>query len=126
MTFSLRRSGVEQRCVGGLGEGGQGGRGEGEQGDDAHLRALDVLRGLEHKGLIQRQANPSDGRGVTVSPTERGRCNYTRVRHERATAVAAAAGEDTTNLDAALALLMTVKDGLARTRPPASSGHPPA
>jgi DNA-binding MarR family transcriptional regulator len=85
-----------------------------------------VLRGLEHKGLIQRQANPSDGRGVTVSPTERGRSNYTLVRHEWATAVAAAAGEDTTNLDAALALLATVKDGLARTRPPTSSGHPPA
>src|SRR6266545_5222430 len=31
-----------------------------------------VLRGLEQKGLIQRQADPSDGRGVTVRATDRG------------------------------------------------------
>jgi DNA-binding MarR family transcriptional regulator len=84
-----------------------------------------VLRGLEHKGLIQRQANPSDGRGVTVSPTERGRTNYALVRHEWGAAVAAAADNDTTNLDAALALLTAAKDGLVRTRPPSPSGHPP-
>ena len=51
-----------------------------------------TLRGLEQKGLIQRQANPSDGRGVTVSATERGRSNYALVRREWATAVGAAAG----------------------------------
>ncbi len=55
-----------------------------------------VLRGLEHKGLIQRHAHPSDGRGVTVHATERGRSNYALVRQEWATAVAAAAGNDTT------------------------------
>ena len=38
-----------------------------------------TLRGLEQKGLVQRHANPSDGRGVTVSPTERGRINYALV-----------------------------------------------
>ena len=46
-----------------------------------------VLRGLERKGLIERQPNPSDGRGVTVTPTERGRSNYALVRQEWATAV---------------------------------------
>jgi DNA-binding MarR family transcriptional regulator len=84
-----------------------------------------ILRGLEHKGLIQRQANPRDGRGVTVSPTERGRKNYALVRHEWATAVAAAAGHDTTHLDAALTLLTAVRDGLAKTRPRTPSRHPP-
>jgi DNA-binding MarR family transcriptional regulator len=84
-----------------------------------------TLRGLEHKGLIQRQANPSDGRGVTVSPTERGRSNYALVRHEWATAVAAAVGHDTTHLDAALSLLTAVKDGLINTRPRTPSRHPP-
>ena len=84
-----------------------------------------VLRGLEHKGLIQRQAHPSDGRGVTVSATEHGHSNYALVRHEWATAVAAAAGKDTTNLDAAVALLTAVKDGLQSTRPRTPSAHPP-
>jgi DNA-binding MarR family transcriptional regulator len=83
-----------------------------------------VLRGLERKGLVQRQANPSDGRGVTVSPTERGRRNYDLVRHEWAKAVAAAAGRDTTHLDAALALLTAVKDGLFTSRPRTPSRHP--
>jgi DNA-binding MarR family transcriptional regulator len=83
-----------------------------------------VLRGLEHKGLVQRQANPSDGRGVTVSPTERGRRNYALVRHEWATAVAAAAGHDAARLDAALSLLTAVKDGLIKTRPRTPSRHP--
>ena len=85
-----------------------------------------TLRGLEQKGLIQRQANQSDGRGVTVSATERGRSNYALVRHEWATTVREAAGHDTTHLDAALALLTAIRDGLARTRPPTPSGHPPA
>lgn len=85
-----------------------------------------VLRGLEHKGLIQRKTNPDDRRGVTVSPTDRGHANYTLVRHEWAVAVATAADFDKTHLNAALAILTTVKDGLVRTRPPTPSGHPPA
>jgi DNA-binding MarR family transcriptional regulator len=75
-----------------------------------------VLRALEQKGLIQRQPHPDDGRGVTVHLTERGRSNYSLVRHEWAATVSAAAGGDTTNLDAALTLLTAVKDGLASTR----------
>jgi DNA-binding MarR family transcriptional regulator len=85
-----------------------------------------VLRSLERKGLVQRQASTSDGRGVTVIPTERGRSNYALVRHEWAVAVAAAAGHNATNLDEALALLRAVRDGLVTTRPPTASGHPPA
>jgi DNA-binding MarR family transcriptional regulator len=84
-----------------------------------------VLRGLEHKGLVQRRANPDDGRGVTVSPTDRGRDNYALVRREWAAAVAEAAGGDTTHLDAALTLLTAVKDGLTRSRPGQPSQHPP-
>ena len=85
-----------------------------------------TLRGLERKGLIQRQTNLDDRRGVSVTPTDRGRSNYALVRHEWATAVATAAGHDTTHLDAALALLTAVKDGLTATRPPTPSQHPPA
>lgn len=85
-----------------------------------------TLRGLENKGLIQREANPADGRGVTVSPTEHGRSNYALVRHEWATAVREAAGHDDTNLTAALALLTTITDGLTSTRPQTPSQHPPA
>lgn len=83
-----------------------------------------VLRGLEHKGLVQRRADPSDGRGVTVSPTERGRQNTALARHEWATAVAAAAGHDATYLDAAVTLLAAIKDGLITTRPRTQSRHP--
>jgi DNA-binding MarR family transcriptional regulator len=85
-----------------------------------------TLRSLEHKGLITRQANPEDGRGVTVSPTDQGRANYVRVRREWATAVRRAAGDDATHLDAALSLLTAVKDGLAADRPQTPSRHPPA
>ncbi|MFI6833770.1 MarR family winged helix-turn-helix transcriptional regulator [Kribbella sp. NPDC050241] len=85
-----------------------------------------TLRGLEHKGLIQRRANPSDGRGVTVSRTERGRVNHVTVRHEWATAVGEAAGGDDTHLDAALALLTRIRDGLVKARPQSPSRHPPA
>ena len=79
-----------------------------------------VLRGLEEKGLVERRARPGDGRGVTVHVTSRGRRNYSLVRGEWAAAVeaaAASAGHDATGIDAALALLTAVKDGLIRARP---------
>jgi DNA-binding MarR family transcriptional regulator len=76
-----------------------------------------TLRGLEDKGLIERHAGSSDGRGVTVHPTERGRSNYAIVRQEWATAVSAAADHDTSNLDAALTLLTAVERGLTKARP---------
>ena len=85
-----------------------------------------TLRGLEHKGMIQRQTSPADGRGATVSPTEHGRTNSALVRHEWATAVREAAGDDNTHLDAALTLLTTIRDGLVKTRPQSPSHHPPA
>jgi DNA-binding MarR family transcriptional regulator len=84
-----------------------------------------TLRGLEQKGLIARQADPHDGRRVTVSPTGHGRRNYALVRHQWATAVAAAAGHDTSHLDAALTLLTAVKDGMSNARPRNPSRHPP-
>lgn len=83
-----------------------------------------VLRGLEQKGLVERHASPGDGRGVTVHLTELGRANYTLVRREWATAVSAAAGHDTGNLAAALALLTTVENGLTATRPQTRGTRP--
>ncbi|MFI6744157.1 MarR family winged helix-turn-helix transcriptional regulator [Nonomuraea sp. NPDC050451] len=81
-----------------------------------------VLRGLEAKDLIERRPCPDDRRGVTVHLTERGRTNYALVRQEWATVVAAAAGHDAGNLDAALTLLKAVEAGLIAAR----SGTPPA
>jgi DNA-binding MarR family transcriptional regulator len=83
-----------------------------------------TLRGLERQGLVHRQTNTDDRRGVTVSPTDLGRSNYALVRQEWATAVATAAGHDATHLDAALKLLNAVKDGLTAARPPGPSQHP--
>lgn len=80
-----------------------------------------TLRGLEHKGLIERRASAGDGRGVTVHPTERGKTNYAVVRREWGAAVSAAADHDTGNLDQALALLAAVERGLTAARPPATS-----
>ena len=82
-----------------------------------------VLRGLERKGLIERRAQPEDGPGVTVHPTELGRRNYALVRGEWAEAVAVAAGADgggdgaAGNLDAALDLLRAIEAGLVGGRP---------
>ncbi|WP_370269312.1 MarR family winged helix-turn-helix transcriptional regulator [Streptomyces sp. V4I8] len=83
-----------------------------------------VLGGLERKGLVERSADPGDGRGVTVHTTERGRTNYALVRREWAAAVSAAAGHDATHLDATLALLTAVETGLARNRPRTRAGRP--
>jgi DNA-binding MarR family transcriptional regulator len=77
-----------------------------------------TLRGLETKGLIERRVSEDDRRGVTVHVTDRGRANYALVRQEWATAVATAAAHDTTNLNAALALLEAVKTGLITARQP--------
>jgi DNA-binding MarR family transcriptional regulator len=80
------------------------------------------LRTLKNKGLIEKRINPTDGRGFTVHPTTLGRAAHERVRHEWATSVAAAADRDTTGLDAAIAVLNKVKEGLekqpARRLPP--------
>lgn len=76
-----------------------------------------VLRGLENKGLIERRPDQVDRRGVVIHLTERGRTNYAVARQEWARAVSEAAGRDTTDLDAALALLTTIRDGLVETRP---------
>ena len=80
-----------------------------------------ALRTLRSKGLIDKQTDPTDGRGVTIRPTPLGRARYELVRRERTTAVARAAGQDTTDLDAAIALLTKIKEGLLNDRPTGGS-----
>jgi DNA-binding MarR family transcriptional regulator len=74
-----------------------------------------VLRGLEEKGLIERVADPEDGRWVRIHPTPKAIRNYALVRREWGSAVAAAADQDPT-VEAALPLLANVRAGLVRRR----------
>ena len=80
-----------------------------------------VLRGLEQKGLIERRVRPDDRRAITIHRTPRGRTNFAIVSAEWATAVSSAAGGEVGDLDAALTLLETIRQGLVSTRPPAPS-----
>jgi DNA-binding MarR family transcriptional regulator len=79
-----------------------------------------VLRALEQKGLIERKTSREDARGVRVHLTDRGKMNYSVVRREWGTAVSAAAQNDSSNLEEALALLTTIRTGLTQTRPDAT------
>ena len=82
-----------------------------------------VLRGLERKGLAERRASPDDLRSATIHPTGRGKRNYALARQEWASAVSDAAGNDTSGLNPALALLREIQAGLTAARPP-SPGRP--
>jgi DNA-binding MarR family transcriptional regulator len=79
----------------------------------SNLSAL--LRGLEEKGLVERVADPEDGRWVRIHPTARAIRNYELVRREWGSAVAAAAEGDPA-VEAALPLLAKVRTGLVRLR----------
>jgi DNA-binding MarR family transcriptional regulator len=74
-----------------------------------------VLRGLEEKGLIERVADPDDGRWVRIHPTAKAIRNYELVRSEWASAVASAA-EDDPAVETVLPLLAKVHGGLVRLR----------
>jgi DNA-binding MarR family transcriptional regulator len=74
-----------------------------------------VLRGLEEKGLIERVADPEDGRWVRIHPTPKAIRNYEIVRREWGAATAAAADGDPT-VEEALPLLAKVRAGLVRAR----------
>jgi DNA-binding MarR family transcriptional regulator len=74
-----------------------------------------VLRGLEAKELIERVADPQDGRMVRIHPTSKAIRNYKTVRGEWASAVAAAVGGDL-DVEAVLPLLADVRAGLVRDR----------
>jgi DNA-binding MarR family transcriptional regulator len=84
-----------------------------------------VLRGLERKGLAERRACSDDLRRATIHPTERGKRNYALVRQEWAEVVSAAAGYDSADLDATLALLRKIGTSLTANRPP-EPGRPAA
>ena len=79
-----------------------------------------VLRGLEEKGLIERVADPEDGRWVRIHPTPKAIRNYTLVRDEWGSAMAAAAEGDP-GVEAALPLLAKVRAGLVHLRQADSS-----
>jgi DNA-binding MarR family transcriptional regulator len=74
-----------------------------------------VLRGLEEKGLIERVADPEDGRWVRIHPTAKAIRNYELVRREWASAVATAAADDPA-VETVLPLLAKVRAGLVRLR----------
>jgi DNA-binding MarR family transcriptional regulator len=74
-----------------------------------------VLRGLEEKGLIEREADHEDGRWVRIHPTAKAIRNYALVRREWGSAVAAAAEGDPA-VEAALPLLARIRAGLVRLR----------
>jgi DNA-binding MarR family transcriptional regulator len=74
-----------------------------------------VLRGLEEKGLIERVADPEDGRWVRILPTAQAIRNYELVRREWASIVATAAGGDPA-VETVLPLLAKVRAGLVRLR----------
>ena len=74
-----------------------------------------VLRGLEEKGLIERVADPEDGRWVRIHPTAHAIRNYELVRREWASAVATAAGDDAA-VETVLPSLAKVHAGLVRLR----------
>ena len=74
-----------------------------------------VLRGLEEKGLIERVADPEDGRSVRIHPTPKAIRNYALVRREWASAVAEAVDGDP-DVAATLPLLANVRAGLVRRR----------
>jgi DNA-binding MarR family transcriptional regulator len=74
-----------------------------------------VLRGLEEKGLIERVADPDDGRWVRIHPTAQAIRNYELVRREWASAVASAADDDAA-VEMVVPLLARVHAGLVRAR----------
>jgi DNA-binding MarR family transcriptional regulator len=74
-----------------------------------------VLRGLEEKGLIERVADPEDGRWVRIHPTAEAIRNYELVRREWASIVATAA-EDDAPVETVLPMLAKVRAGLVRLR----------
>ena len=82
-----------------------------------------VLTGLQRKGLIERRADPEDGRVASIHTTEHGRANYALVRSEWGAAVSTAAGDKRADLDPALDLLRAIRAGLVDARP-ATPGRP--
>lgn len=74
-----------------------------------------VLRGLEEKGLIEREAHADDGRSVHIHPTARALRNHALVRRDWASAVATAAGGDP-GVGTVLPLLAKVRAGLVHLR----------
>lgn len=75
-----------------------------------------VLRELETKGMVVKAADGSDGRQATLAPTARAADNLRRLRGNWSRLLAGA-DVDHRNLDAALAVLTELDDGLpAATR----------
>ena len=75
-----------------------------------------ALRALEGRGFVERRTDPHDARGVNLFPTDRAGENLTRLRRQWAEKVAAALGDDQTDVVAAKALLERLEVGLIAAR----------
>jgi DNA-binding MarR family transcriptional regulator len=74
-----------------------------------------TLRSLEARGLIERRDCPEDRRGSRIYVTPLGTSNYTLVKEEWASFLAAAA-EQADGLESALELLARIEEGLVARR----------
>ncbi len=75
-----------------------------------------ALRALEGRGFVERRTDPHDARGVNLFPTDRAGENLTRLRRQWAEKVAAALGDDRTDVVAAKALLERLEASLIAAR----------
>lgn len=75
-----------------------------------------ALRTLEQRGLVVRQADPADARGVRLFPSRRADAGLERLRRQWASQVSAALGGDTRKIGAAAAVIHRIEDGLVAER----------
>ncbi|MGX5847325.1 MarR family winged helix-turn-helix transcriptional regulator [Mesorhizobium sp. PL10] len=75
-----------------------------------------ALRGLETKGLVERQASDQDRRGVLVRRTARGESNFALVRREWGELLASAESPDRADPHAAVDLLQHLVCALVQQR----------
>jgi DNA-binding MarR family transcriptional regulator len=73
-----------------------------------------ALRDLEAKGMVQRTADAADARQARLEPTARAAANLQRLRANWSRLLNSV-GPDHRNLDAALAMLTELDEGLAST-----------
>jgi DNA-binding MarR family transcriptional regulator len=75
-----------------------------------------ALRSLEEKGMIERAHLGEDGRGITVSPTDRAAANLVRLRASWAAGMTQAVDNDGEGFSESLRFLTRLEDGLIHSR----------